>query len=451
MASEPSTPPWQGPDALDDASGRHLLEAAEALGGSGSWVWYEDERRSDWSPNALRILGLRDGEERWLFDLVHPEDQHIRTYDTFVAATTPLTIEYRIVRRSDGRTLWLRETGVAVLHPDGRVARVYGSIVDITELQEALAHEREQIAIVDAIFAAAPIGIVLYDRELRYLRVNDAYAEWSGIPVADHVGRRIDDVYPGLAEQVEPIMRRILETGEPVTGVEATHGGRWYRSSRYPVTSASGEVLAIANIIDDFTEVKRLGQALETQIGLASTRLAELELMQTALTEQATTDGLTGIANRRRFSERLHDAWARARRHGTAVAVLLLDLDGFKEINDTSGHAAGDRVLVATAEVIQHVAREVDVPARLGGDEFVLLLSDLDPAVAHDAAEAVATRLRARLDEAGIAASIGTATSGSLPRGATEAAMTEGLLAAADRDMYRAKNARRLGLQSDAA
>jgi PAS domain S-box-containing protein len=272
-----------------------LLERAEELGGTGSWVWYEAEQRSEWSPNAVRILGLGPGEKRWLFDLVHPEDQAIRTFDTFVSATEPLTIEYRIVRRSDGRTLWLRETGVAEVGPDGRLLAVYGAIADVTELHTVLHRERGQAAILDAIFDAAPVGIVLYGRDLRYVRVNETYATWSGKPVVDHVGLRVDDLFPGLGAVVEPMMSEVMRSGRPVVGIETSLGDRWYRSSRYPVRTPDGEIVAVANIIDDISELKRLEELLA---------------------QQATTDALTGLANRRQFAERLQQAWARARRHG---------------------------------------------------------------------------------------------------------------------------------------
>jgi diguanylate cyclase (GGDEF)-like protein len=401
---------------------RHLLERAEELGGTGSWVWYETEQRSEWSPNALKILGLEPGEERWLFDLVHPDDRSIRTFDTFVTATMPLTIEYRIVRRSDGEELWLRETGLAELGPDGSLFAVYGTIADITELRATLARERDQTAILDAIFAAAPIGIVLYDRELRYLRVNETYALWSGKPVSDHVGLRVDDVFPGFGAVLEPMVSEVMSSGVPLVGVEATVGGRWYRSSRYPVRAVDGEVVAVANIVDDISELKRL---------------------EALLAEQARTDALTGLANRRHFAEELHQASARARRHGAALAVLLLDLDGFKAVNDTRGHAAGDELLQAAAAVMQSQAREVDVPARLGGDEFVLLVGDLEPASARAAADAIARRLRDCLQQRGISSSIGVATSAELDPGLAHDARADALLAAADQAMYRAKRERR--------
>lgn len=97
-----------------------------------------------------------------------------------------------------------------------------------------------------------------------------------------------------------------------------------------------------------------------------------------ALTSQALTDALTGLANRRYFDERFNEELARAQRHERSLALILVDLDGLKVVNDSHGHAAGDALLRALAGLLHDQARSIDLAARLGGDEFALLLTETD-------------------------------------------------------------------------
>lgn len=104
------------------------------------------------------------------------------------------------------------------------------------------------------------------------------------------------------------------------------------------------------------------------------------------LRHSASYDDLTGLANRTEARRRLADRLARLRRHGGIVVVACLDLDGFKAVNDTHGHATGDAALVAVATVLRDTCREEDLPGRVGGYEFVVLLADLDLPGVHAAA-----------------------------------------------------------------
>lgn len=143
----------------------------------------------------------------------------------------------------------------------------------------------------------------------------------------------------------------------------------------------------------------------------------------------ALTDPLTGLANRRGLDAALARTLASARRHGHSVSCLVIDVDHFKRVNDTRGHAAGDRVLCTLAEVIRAECRESDIPARTGGDEFVVILPHAGPAEAA----AVAARLRARFP-AQPTLTIGCATSTpDRPLAAAD------LISAADAAMYTGK------------
>jgi diguanylate cyclase (GGDEF)-like protein len=189
-----------------------------------------------------------------------------------------------------------------------------------------------------------------------------------------------------------------------------------------------------ALLFRDVTERRRMEREL-----LDTT--AELRAANEELERLANTDPLTGLANRRRFMRRLERELDRSQRYDRPLSLILLDLDGFKQVNDVHGHAVGDAVLEATADVMRSVCREVDIPARLGGEELALLV----PETGMDGALALAERLRARLqerthrDEEGmpftVTASLGVATRGAGGRGSPDA-----LLHRADMALYDAKN-----------
>lgn len=167
-----------------------------------------------------------------------------------------------------------------------------------------------------------------------------------------------------------------------------------------------------------------------------------VDLMRQRLIELVGTDPLTGALNRRALELRLRREWRAAKRRGSALAVLAVDLDNFKPINDTYGHPAGDAVLRELADVMRMTVRDTDVIARVGGDEFVLLLPD----TGWQGAITLAERLRRHVDEQTFAGeqripltiSIGIA----LARGADDVRATD-LLEEADRSLYRAKTSGR--------
>lgn len=178
-----------------------------------------------------------------------------------------------------------------------------------------------------------------------------------------------------------------------------------------------------------------LAAAAEAQQVVASQRqrIAELEAL-------SVTDELTGLANRRGFTLALKHALSNMRRHGGKAALILVDLDGFKEVNDTFGHAAGDHVLRLVGEILRGHVRDTDTVARLGGDEFALLLPGATQELARFRATALTRlidRTVARWQSARIpvAASFGLA----MVDGADD---PDGALERADQSMYRCKRER---------
>lgn len=174
--------------------------------------------------------------------------------------------------------------------------------------------------------------------------------------------------------------------------------------------------------------------------------LAKLQSSQSELARAAHHDPLTGLPNRLLLADRMSQALARAHRNHTRLALLFLDLDGFKAINDDLGHEAGDDALVEVARRLSSVVREADTLARIGGDEFVVVMSDLDGSAddAEHAATSVAGKcieaIRPALTLKGESRSIGVSIGIALGDGQSSA---DGLMLAADNAMYRVKQAGR--------
>src|SRR5258708_17002036 len=205
-------------------------------------------------------------------------------------------------------------------------------------------------------------GIVVYDRDLRYVVWNHFMEELTGLTAEEVLGRKAIDIFPHLREQqVDELIARALG-GEPVSAPDAHYyipgsARRGWVSAVYrPHYDAAGSVTGVIGLIRDITERKQAEQQIEYQ---------------------AYHHALTGLANRRLCQEHLSLALALAGRHSRLVAVLFLDLDHFKLINDTLGHTTGDDLLKVIAGRLKGCGREGDTVARVGGDEFTIVLQDV--------------------------------------------------------------------------
>jgi diguanylate cyclase (GGDEF)-like protein/PAS domain S-box-containing protein len=225
-------------------------------------------------------------------------------------------------------------------------------------------------------FEQARIGLALADLGGRYVRVNSTYAALLGRAPEDLVGEPLEAV--AGADAVPPGRDLVAEAlaagreGLPQTEqrfLTADGEVRWLLHGISVVPDAAGRPAWFAVSAQDVTERRRAEQ--------------DLRDLAAAMSERAVRDPLTGLANRGLLEERLRAALsrdARAGRTGTGTGVLFLDLDGFKDVNDTAGHDAGDAVLTAVARRLTAGVRPADTVARLGGDEFVVLVEQADPA-----------------------------------------------------------------------
>jgi diguanylate cyclase (GGDEF)-like protein/PAS domain S-box-containing protein len=281
--------------------------------------------------------------------------------------------------------------------------------------------DRGQFA--SAIIENAGEGIVVYDRDMRYLVWNRFMEELTGLPAESVLGHRAPDVFPHLSEQgVDELIRRALR-GESVSSpdihyyVPGSHRSGWVSGVYRPHYDAAGNVAGVIALIRDITERKSAEQQIEYQ---------------------AYHDALTGLANRRLFQEHLTLALALAGRRQRTVAVLFLDLDHFKVVNDTLGHTLGDALLREVGVRLKRAVREGDTVARVGGDEFTIVLQDLEKkehaaSVAQKVLHAVAEPLDIEGNRLYVTTSIGITV---FPDDGEDA---ETLLKNADNAVYRAK------------
>ena len=233
------------------------------------------------------------------------------------------------------------------------------------DAREAERRTAESLALLDTLFGSAPVGLAFLDRDLRYVRVNGRLADLDGVPAADHLGRRMDEVgEPQAARALAERAAEVVRTGRPITDheltVERPDGELCHWTvSLYPVHEG-GDAHGLGCVVSDVTERKRSEQERNTLLS----QLAAL----------ARTDELTGLPNRRVWREELPREIARAEREGEPLCVAILDLDRFKQFNDTHGHQEGDTFLQEAATAWRRHLREVDLLARLGGEEFAVLL-----------------------------------------------------------------------------
>jgi diguanylate cyclase (GGDEF)-like protein len=240
-----------------------------------------------------------------------------------------------------------------------------------------------------------------------------------------------DDIDVALAERGKTVFGPDLPAEESATAPIRIADRGWQLVVRDPTRPGIGLPLTIAL-------VGLLVAALLAALVLIWSRRERMQ----DLARQASQDPLTGLKNRRRFEEDLRTELARGHRYGVAGALLMLDLDHFKQVNDTLGHPAGDRVIGEIAAVLRKRTRETDVLARLGGDEFAIVLPNCDLEEAKDVADEIASAIRERMrseeDVPPVTASIGIALFGTGHRLSYEA-----LLARADAAMYAAKDSGR--------
>jgi diguanylate cyclase (GGDEF)-like protein/PAS domain S-box-containing protein len=351
---------------------------------------------------------------------------HFKPHVDRALAGEPAQYE-RESRHADGTAIWISVNLTPHRDAGGRVIGVFSTALEVDELKrtrDALAHALEEIA---THIENTPLAVVEWSAELRVKRWSPQAEAIFGWKAAEALGRSAEELRlvhkdslatvrslygelaDGRARRNRMLTRNLTREGRPIWC-------EWYNSAFF---DSRGHPVSILSLGEDVTA--RVD--------------AEEQLKQAAV-----NDALTGLPNRNALAARLEHAIVRVNRSGDRLALLFIDLDRFKKVNDTLGHAAGDEVLRQAAARIRACVRDVDTVARLGGDEFVVLLeTDVRLDTAGIIGERVRNAFAVPFDWKGSEVSCGASVGVSLyPDHARDPAS---LLESADEAMYRVKNA----------
>ncbi|WP_051221390.1 EAL domain-containing protein [Conexibacter woesei] len=427
-------------DAEEAASRQQaLLEEAQAMAGMGSWSSDPvQDGASWWSPGLFKIFGVDPARSRGGYEahdaLIHPDDRGALRGALARAALDgePFDITYRLIR-PDGVERIMHGRGASAERVDGRITRVWGTTQDVTERHRLETSRREAEARFRTAFEHAPIGVCVLNlrgaNPGQWITVNPALAQLLGYERNSLLGTRVARiVHPDDVDAGKRLLGGLIRgrTAQIETEARLLHADGHVVWTLVTVAVVNGDdgrpAFGIAQVMD-ITERKRFEGQLQYL---------------------ADHDALTGLFNRRRFEEELEHVLAGAERYSRAGALLVLDLDGFKYVNDTLGHPVGDELIARLSATLRTELRESDVIARLGGDEFGVIL----PEATEAEAGAVAEKLLRAVARDGVVADQTrqarvTASIGLAPFSGADRLSAEELLVEADIAMYDAKEAGR--------
>jgi diguanylate cyclase (GGDEF)-like protein/PAS domain S-box-containing protein len=308
-----------------------------------------------------------DDLDRVITEVKHYEDSGAESFEQ----------DYRIIC-ADSSVRWVYERTIVERDKNGRAHHFQGVVIDITErknnearMQQLL---RDEVAVWDVLFSQSSDGIVVLDQDGSVYQMNKRYADMLGYSMEEAHQLHVWDWDCQFSkEEIIEMLRTADESGVhfetkqrrkdgTLIDVELSNNSAVYK----------GKKLAFC-IVRDISERKRVEEQIR---------------------RFATTDSLTGIANRREFTRIVESEIDRVKRYGTPLSLIMYDLDHFKRVNDTFGHDVGDDVLQTVSRLVKENIRSVDVTGRWGGEEFMVLLPQTD----LDSANKVAEKLRQAIE-----------------------------------------------------
>jgi len=460
----PAIPGEEAPAALIvqtldiDERKRNTLELAEresrwnhALESAGQGVWDHDFARGDlfYSRQWRAIRGLQPDEpikaslEAWI-QSVHPDDRahvlaQIGKQESGEAAFN--VFSYR-ERHKDGRWIWIESRGAVVEYgADGKPIRIAGTDTDITDRKEAEERLAQMSRRLELALGVSHIGVFEVNLRTGEVRWDDRMMEMYGIAGTPDGETWERALHPEDRRKASARVSDGISRGQDFANefriVRGDGEVRHLRGRSAPYVDLTG-VPRLIGANWDVTEDVLLQEELKRAKELAEARNEELETARARIEYTALHDHLTGLPNRRYLDAAIEAAAEEARQTGSRLAVLHIDLDRFKEINDTLGHIAGDRMLVHAAGVLNELKGPGDFVARIGGDEFVFVSSVAAGRNLATLAEAIVEAMRKPVTFNGHICRFGASVGIASQSGATIDAKQ--LLVNADLALYRAKN-----------
>lgn len=345
-----------------------FLDRSQRVASVGSWEWDVESNQVKWSKEMYRVYGITeqefDGTLDFAVSLTHPDDisRIERHIERILHQGLASMLEYRILR-SDGKVRWVLSQSEPIVDAGGKIIRVIGTVRDITEKKQAEEALWENEIKYRTLFETAQDAIFLF-KDGVFVDCNKHTLEMFGCQRHEIIGHSPVEFSPSHQPDGRPSKIKAQQKIDAALGGEPQFF-EW-EHMRLDGTSFHAEVSL--NTIE--LKGKRYLHAIVRDI-------TERMQAQERLQYLAHHDSLTGLSNRAMFLERLDHALTRARWTNRPLAVLFLDLDRFKNINDTLGHNIGDSALRVAAQRLLDAVREGDTVARLGGDEFTVLLEDL--------------------------------------------------------------------------
>jgi diguanylate cyclase (GGDEF)-like protein/PAS domain S-box-containing protein len=454
-----NTPPALIVQTIDiDERKRNALELAQresrwnhALESAGQGVWDHDFARGDlfYSRQWRAIRGLQPNDpidpslDAWI-KTVHPDDRahvlaEIAKQESGEASFN--VFSYR-ERHKDGRWIWIESRGAVVEYgPDRKPTRIAGTDTDITERKEAEERLAQMSRRLELALGVSRIGVFDVNLRTKEVRWDDRMIEMYGLTGEPDAGTWERALHPADRQKAEAKVGDGLFRNQDFANEFRIIRGdgeiRHLRGRSAPYVDTTG-VPRLIGANWDVTDDVQLQEELQHAKELAEARNEELESARARIEYTALHDHLTGLPNRRYLDAAIMEAAETSQRNGGRLAVLHIDLDRFKEINDTLGHLAGDQMLVHAANVLNELKGPGDFVARIGGDEFVFLSAGAARRNLATLAEAIVEAMRKPVTFNGhicrFGASVGIASQSGAAIDAKQ------LLVNADLALYRAKN-----------
>jgi two-component system, cell cycle response regulator len=248
------------------------------------------------------------------------------------------------------------------------------------ELEQKELDAEKAKRLLNAVLDAIPIRVFWKDPDSRYMGCNRHFANDNGVSSSEEIIGRTDfDLMPERAFALQAFAQTVITTGQSLLNQEGaitTFDGKLTHISlnHVPLLESDGSVIGIVGAYEDITQRKHTFDALQDAKLKLETKLEEIVSLQENLLEAALRDPLTGLYNRRYLAETLDIMLAQATRNQMPLSAVMIDIDHFKAVNDTYGHATGDEALKCLARFLSAQARTSDIVCRLGGEEFLILM-----------------------------------------------------------------------------
>lgn len=402
------------------------LEEAQHIAHIGSWDVDIINDKLSWSDETFRIWEIDKTKFAATFsafiETVHPDDREkvISNYNNSIADKTSYQIEHRLLF-PDGRVKYIQERGEPYFDASGRPIRFIGTSLDVTERKrfEGLVslqnHALDHIG--EAVYLVDENARICYINKAAWIMLGYSQDELLAITIYE-----LDPIYN--PENWQNHWNELMQKG--TITIETLHKSK---SGAFIPVEVNANSIQHEGQIFNFALVRNITQR---------------KLIEEKMYHQASYDFLTGLPNRRLLLDRLEEEFIKAKRSKSNVSLLFIDLDHFKEVNDTLGHHIGDLLLTQAAQRIQFCIRESDVLGRMGGDEFMVILTEVTEIlylgrIAQKIIDAMTPSFSIENNISYVSASIGIA---SYP---SDVDSLESLISAADQAMYIAKKRGRNG------